>query len=213
MPRRSLSWFWSGMRPCSHEVDNGAPNRRDASYSPNFTECRGTTGVSPQGAPIGLHRARSGVRMKPRLPRRGRSPGPPRGPPRVYYDRRMLRPASWTRPAGVSPVWVGTGAPSSRPRFVGEIWRAERGVESLFGGSKITGRSVKRTLQPRQTHNGRAEPLMSRRRPCPSGPVPGSAWRVFPGYGWRHVVTVWFGTGETRLPGLCRAKTAGISQW
>ncbi len=27
----------------------------------------------------------------------------------------MLRPANWTRPAGVSPAWVGTGAPSSRP--------------------------------------------------------------------------------------------------
>ena len=43
---------------------------------------------------------------------------------------------------------------------------------------------------------------MSRRRPCPSGPVPGSAWRVPPGYGERHVRTVWFGTGETRLCSL-----------
>jgi hypothetical protein len=65
--------------------------------------------------------------------------GSVRGPrPRVGS---MVRPESWIRPAGVSPAWVGTGAPSSRPRFVGEIWRAERGVESLFGGSKITGRS------------------------------------------------------------------------
>jgi group II intron reverse transcriptase/maturase len=56
----------------------------------------------------------------------------------------MLHPASWIRPAGVSPAWVGTGALSSRPRFVGEIWRAERGVKSLFGGSKITGRSFTR---------------------------------------------------------------------
>ena len=89
----------------------------------------------------------------------------------------MLRPASWSRPAGGSPVRVGTGAPGSRPRFVVERRRAERGVESLFGGSKHAGRSVKRTLQPRQTHNGGAEPLMSRRRPCPAGPVPGSACR------------------------------------
>ena len=59
--------------------------------------------------------------------------------------------------------------------------RAERGVESLFGGSKCAGRSVKRTLQPRQTHNGRAEPLMSRRRPCPASPGPGSARRVSSG--------------------------------
>src|SRR6266700_6392867 len=54
----------------------------------------------------------------------------------------MLRPESWTKPAGVSPVRVGIGAPGSRPRFVGEIWRAERGVESLFGGSKIAGRTA-----------------------------------------------------------------------
>ena len=54
----------------------------------------------------------------------------------------MLRPASWSRPAGESPVRVSTGAPDSRPRFVGEIWRAERGVESLFGGSNTVGRSV-----------------------------------------------------------------------
>ena len=96
----------------------------------------------------------------------------------------MVRPASCVRPAGVSPVPVGTGAPGSRPRFVGEIWRAERGVESLFGGSKCAGRSVKRTLQPRQSYNGRAEPLMSRRRPCPAGPVPGSSlWGLLRGMG------------------------------
>jgi hypothetical protein len=52
---------------------------------------------------------------------------------------RMLRPASSIRPAGGSPVPVGAGAPGSRPRFVIERWRAERGVESLFGGSKRVG--------------------------------------------------------------------------
>src|SRR5271165_1258911 len=118
----------------------------------------------------------------------------------------MLRPASWSRPAGESPVRVGTGAPGSRPWFVVERRRAERGVESLFGGSKHAGRSVKRTLQPRQTHNGGAEPLMSRRRPCLSGLVPVMTWRVLPGYGGRHVCIVWAGTGETRLPGLRRHK-------
>jgi hypothetical protein len=113
----------------------------------------------------------------------------------------MLRLASWSRLAGGSPVRVSTGAPGSRPRFVVERRRAERGVESLFGGSNRAGRSIKRTLQPRQTHNGGAEPLMSRRRPCPAGPGPGSACRVLPGYGGRHVRRVWTGTRETRLPG------------
>jgi hypothetical protein len=56
----------------------------------------------------------------------------------------MLRPASCPRPAGVSPVRVDTGVPGSRPRFVVETRRAERGVESLFGGSKIAGRSATR---------------------------------------------------------------------
>ena len=93
----------------------------------------------------------------------------------------MVRPESCVRPAGVSSAWVGTGTLSSRPRFVGQIWRAERGVESLFGGSKSAGRSVKRTLQPRLIHNGRAEPLMSRRRPRPAGPVPGLSLRGLSG--------------------------------
>ena len=121
----------------------------------------------------------------------------------------MVRPESWIRLAGGSPVPVGTGAPGSRPRFVVERRRAERGVESLFGGSKCAGRSVKRTLQPRHTYNGRAEPLMSRRRPCPAGPGPGLARRVSSGYGRRHVHTVWFGTGETRLRWPASGKRPG----
>jgi hypothetical protein len=56
----------------------------------------------------------------------------------------MVRPESCVELAGVSPVRVGIGAPGSRPRFVGEIWRAERGVKSLFGGSKIAGRTAER---------------------------------------------------------------------
>src|SRR5262249_48635667 len=119
----------------------------------------------------------------------------------------MLRPASWSRLTGESPVRVGTGAPGSRPRFVAERRRAERGVESLFGGRKGAGCGVKRTLQPRHSHNGGAEPLMSRRRPCPAGPGPGSACRVLPGYGGRHARTVRAGTGEARVPGPRRAKT------
>jgi len=53
----------------------------------------------------------------------------------------MVRPGSWIRPAGASPARVGTGAPGSRPQSGGESLRAERGVKSLFGGSKRAGRS------------------------------------------------------------------------
>jgi hypothetical protein len=60
-------------------------------------------------------------------------------PARRGYDARVLRLGSWIRPAGVSPVSVSAGAPSSRPRLEGEIPMAERGVESLFGGSKRVG--------------------------------------------------------------------------
>ena len=58
------------------------------------------------------------------------------------YDGCMVRPGSWSRPAGESPVRVDTGVPGSRPRFVVERRRAERGVKSLCGGSKRAGRSV-----------------------------------------------------------------------
>jgi hypothetical protein len=51
----------------------------------------------------------------------------------------MVRLESWIRPAGGSSVRVDAGVPGSRPRFVVERWRAERGVESLFGGSKRAG--------------------------------------------------------------------------
>lgn len=51
----------------------------------------------------------------------------------------MLRLGSWIRPVGGSPTRVGAGAPGSRPWFVVERRRAERGVESLFGGSKRVG--------------------------------------------------------------------------
>jgi hypothetical protein len=51
----------------------------------------------------------------------------------------MVRLGSWIRPAGVSPVPVGAGAPGSRPQSLGEILAAKRGVESLPGGSKRVG--------------------------------------------------------------------------
>jgi hypothetical protein len=59
------------------------------------------------------------------------------------YGGLMLRPGSWTRPAGESPVRVSTRAPGSRPRSGGESPQAERGVKSLYGGSKNAGRSRK----------------------------------------------------------------------
>jgi hypothetical protein len=104
----------------------------------------------------------------------------------------------------VSPVPVGVGAPGSRPRFVAERRRAERAVESLFGGSKCAGRSVTRreSCSLVTMYNGGAEPLMSRRRPRRR------YWRsdrppsVSSGYGERHVHKVWFGTGEARLRSL-----------
>jgi hypothetical protein len=46
---------------------------------------------------------------------------------------------SWSRTAGGTPVRVSAGAPGSSPRLVAERWRVERGVESLFGGSKRVG--------------------------------------------------------------------------
>src|SRR5947209_12789581 len=51
----------------------------------------------------------------------------------------MGRLESCVRPAGESPVRVSAGAPGSRPRLEGEILMVERGVESLFGGSKRAG--------------------------------------------------------------------------
>jgi len=84
----------------------------------------------------------------------------------------MSRPESSAEPAGVSPVLVGAGVPGSRPRSMIERLWAERGVKSLFGGSNHAGRSMKRTLQPRQSYNGKAELLMSQRRPCLSHRVP-----------------------------------------
>lgn len=56
----------------------------------------------------------------------------------------MLRPESWTSPAGVSPVRAGARAPDSGAPLVAETRRAERGVESLFVGSKRAGRSTTR---------------------------------------------------------------------
>ena len=60
-----------------------------------------------------------------------------------------------------------------------------------------------RVLQPRQSYNGGAEPIMSRRRQHQADWRSGHApCLVPPGYGERHVRTAWFGTGEARLRSL-----------
>jgi hypothetical protein len=63
----------------------------------------------------------------------------------MCYNGDMVRPGSWTSPAGESPVRVIAGEPGSRPRFVVERRRVERGVKSLFGGSKRAGRRATRS--------------------------------------------------------------------
>jgi hypothetical protein len=50
----------------------------------------------------------------------------------------MVRPASWTRPAGAIPAWVIAREPGSRLRSVGEVRRAWRGVNRLLrGGASV----------------------------------------------------------------------------
>lgn len=118
----------------------------------------------------------------------------------------MLRPEDWTKPTGESLVRVSTGAPGSRPQPEGENPPAERGVKSLFGGSKSAGRSIKRILQPRQIHNGKSRAAHVTAKAMSAAFDPEIVRRVFPGYGDRHALTVWFGTGETRLCGLSSGK-------
>jgi hypothetical protein len=109
----------------------------------------------------------------------------------------MLRLASWIRPAGVSPVRVSVGAPGSRPQFRGEIPGAERGVESLLGGSKRAGCDcslVGLTMgEPSRSSHGEGHVRLVEFRSC---------LRVPPGYGELHACKVWSGTRETRLSSL-----------
>jgi hypothetical protein len=118
----------------------------------------------------------------------------------------MLRPENWTIPAGGSPVRVIAGEPGSRPRSVIERWLAERGVKSLFGGSKRAGRSATRcepcslvtptTGEPSRSFHG--EGPRPTYWPVPEMPLVGSPR----GMGGRHVRKGRFGTGEARLCSL-----------
>src|SRR5437016_2058066 len=51
----------------------------------------------------------------------------------------VVRPGSSTRRAGESPARVSARAPGSRPRLKRVTSKAERGVESLFGGGENVG--------------------------------------------------------------------------
>ena len=127
----------------------------------------------------------------------------------------MLRPENWTKPAGESPVRVNAGEPGSRPRFVVERRRAERGVESLFGGSKRAGRSATRyescslvtvTMgEPSRSYHGEGDTWPNWRPDMPLA-------RSLRGTG--SGTYAWFGPGQERpvLP-ASSAKTVGISQW
>jgi len=105
---------------------------------------------------------------------------------------KVVRPGSWIKPVGASPTRVIAGEPGSRPRFVVERRRAERGVKCLFGGSKRAGRSATRrescslvtdtTREPSRSLHGEG----SSRTTWRSGHALG---RVPPGYGERHVRT------------------------
>jgi hypothetical protein len=105
-----------------------------------------------------------------------------------------LRLASWTRPAGESPVRVSAGAPGSRPQPVAERRLAERGVKSLLGGSKRAGcdfsLDTSTTGEPSRSCHGEGHV----RRPGSE-----NGRRIPPGYGELHVRTAWSGTREARL--------------
>jgi hypothetical protein len=74
----------------------------------------------------------------------------------------MVRPESFTVPAGGSPVRVSAGAPGSRHQYTGEIPYAKRCVESLaVGGSEGAGRNIvnaaaSSNYQPKGDREGRA---------------------------------------------------------
>ena len=129
------------------------------------------------------------------------------------YGVRMLRPESWTKPAGVSPVRVGADAPGSRPRFVVERWRVERGVESLFWGEQACG--------PQLQANSAAS-LHSQRRSRAAhvtvkamsvglrvGDAPDGFFR-----GTGSGTYAWFGSEQERpVCAALSAKTGGRSRW
>jgi hypothetical protein len=129
----------------------------------------------------------------------------------------MLRPESWTKPAGVSPARVGTGSPGSRPRFVIERWRAERGVESLCReGASVWAAALSEFCSLVRRTTG--EPSRS----CHGEGLCPTYWRVpemplvgfFRGMGSGTHTRFGHGTGEIRLhtPDVGQ-ETGRIGQW
>jgi len=116
-------------------------------------------------------------------------------PPRI---KPMVRLESCVRPAGGSPVRVSAGAPGSRPRLEGEILRVERGVESLFGGSKRVGCDcslVRLTIgEPSRSFHGEGHVRQSWFRIGCGGSLRGRGSCTRARFDR--------GTRETRLPGL-----------
>jgi hypothetical protein len=131
------------------------------------------------------------------------------------YDGTMLRPESWTKPAGVSPVRVGIGSPGSRPRFVVERWRAERGVESLCReGASVWAAALSEfcslvtftTGEPSRSCHGEGHVLRALFRGQLVGSLRGMGSGTHARFG--------HGTGETRLYALVVGlETDRISQW
>ena len=107
----------------------------------------------------------------------------------------MLRLEDWSRPAGESPARVSAGAPGSRPRFVVERRRAERGVESLFGGSKRAGWNCSLVIvtigEPSRSFHGEGR--------CPSRPIRNWCGGSLRGTGTCTRARSGIGTRETRL--------------
>ena len=110
----------------------------------------------------------------------------------------VLRLEDWSRPAGESPVRVSAGAPGSRPRFVVERRRAERGVKSLFGGSKRAGWDYSLVIvtigEPSRSRHGEGR--------CPSRPIRNWCGGSPRGTGTCTRARSVIGTRETRLSSL-----------
>jgi len=110
----------------------------------------------------------------------------------------VLRLEDWSRPAGESPVRVSAGAPGSRPRLEGEIPMVERGVKSLFGGSKRAGWNCSLVIvtigEPSRSLHGEG--------PCPSRPIRNWCGGSPRGTGTCTRARSVIGTRETRLSSL-----------